>query len=97
MPKLKKGHISPTPQEDAAITAAALSDPDAVPYTDEQWRRVKPTVGRGRPRVTHPKVSLSLRLDSEVVSSFRATGQGWQTRINRALLRFLSEHSPGDV
>jgi putative transcriptional regulator len=39
MPKLKPGHISPTPEEDAAITAAAMSDPDARPFTDEEWER----------------------------------------------------------
>jgi uncharacterized protein (DUF4415 family) len=97
MPKLKQGHISPTPAEDAAITKAAVSDPDALPYTDAEWAKVKPTIGRGRPKLEHPKVSLSLRLDTEVVASFRATGPGWQTRINLALQRFLKEHSPVDV
>lgn len=37
MPKLKPGTVIPTPQEDAAITAAAMQDPDALPYTDEEW------------------------------------------------------------
>lgn len=32
--KLKPDTILPTPEEDAAITAAALLDPDAQPYTD---------------------------------------------------------------
>ncbi len=35
MPKLKSGIIFP-PSEDAAITAAAMSDPDALPYTDAE-------------------------------------------------------------
>ena len=26
----------------AAITAAAMSDPDAVPFTDSEWEQVKP-------------------------------------------------------
>ena len=34
--------ILPTPAEDAAITAAALADPDAVPFTDSEWEQVKP-------------------------------------------------------
>ena len=34
MPKLKAGIILPTPAEDAAITAAAMADPDAVPFTN---------------------------------------------------------------
>jgi uncharacterized protein (DUF4415 family) len=42
MPKLKPGTILPTPEEDAAITAAALSDPDAQPLTDEEFARMRP-------------------------------------------------------
>jgi|GEM_PF-1199135 len=48
---LKNGHklIEPTDEEDAAITAAAMSDPDARPLTDEEWERVKHTVRIGAP------------------------------------------------
>ena len=42
MPHLKAGTILLTPAEDAAITAAAMADPDAVPFTDAQWEQVKP-------------------------------------------------------
>lgn len=44
MPKLKPETILPTPEEDAAITAAAMSDPDAIPYTDTEWEAVKPVL-----------------------------------------------------
>lgn len=37
MPKLKAGTILPAPAEDAAITAAAMADPDAIPFTDAEW------------------------------------------------------------
>jgi len=37
MPALKPSHISPSTEEDAAITAAALNDPDALPLTDEDF------------------------------------------------------------
>lgn len=40
----------------------------------------------GRPRLENPKEPVKLRLDSDVVSALRATGPGWQTRIN-AMLR----------
>ena len=85
MPKLKTGTIIPTPEEDAAITAAAMSDPDAVPFTDSEWEQVKPLVRRGRPLGSGSKTQVTLRLDVEVVQKFRATGDGWQTRINDAL------------
>lgn len=35
MSKLKPGTMRPTLAEDAAITATAMQDPDALPYTDE--------------------------------------------------------------
>ncbi|MDP1681010.1 MAG: BrnA antitoxin family protein [Burkholderiales bacterium] len=85
MPKLKTGTILPTPAEDAAITAAALADPDAVPFTDAEWLQAKPLVRRGRPLGSGSKTQVTLRLDVEVVEKFRATGDGWQTRINDAL------------
>ena len=85
MPKLKAGTIIPTPEEDAAITAAAMSDPDAVPFSDAEWEQVKPLVRRGRPLGSGSKTQVTLRLDVEVVQKFRASGDGWQTRINDAL------------
>jgi uncharacterized protein (DUF4415 family) len=38
--------------------------------------------GRGRPKLETPKKLVSLRLDQDVVEKFRATGKGWQSRIN---------------
>ncbi len=32
-----------------------------------------------------PKKLISLRLDQDVIDGFRATGPGWQSRINAAL------------
>lgn len=40
---------------------------------------------RGRPRMANPKESIKLRLDHDVLAHFRATGTGWQSRINAAL------------
>jgi uncharacterized protein (DUF4415 family) len=42
--------------------------------------------GRGRPRLEKPKEGFKIRLDADVVSALRASGSGWQTRLN-ALLR----------
>ncbi len=42
---------------------------------------------RGRPPVENPKVSVTLRLDPDVIDYFKAEGAGWQTRINAALRR----------
>ena len=39
----------------------------------------------GRPRVAAPKKSVHLRLSPDVLDHFRATGRGWQTRIDETL------------
>lgn len=93
MPKLKAGTIFPTPAEDAAIQAASLSDLDSAPLTDAQWQEVKPLVRRGRPLGSGTKTQVTLRLDVEVVEKFRATGDGWQTRINDALKNWVKRHA----
>ena len=93
MPKLKTGIILPTPAEDAAITAVAMADPDAVPFTDAEWEQVKPLVRRGRPLGSGTKTQVTLRLDVEVVEKFRASGDGWQTRINDALKSWVRTHA----
>jgi uncharacterized protein (DUF4415 family) len=46
-----------------------------------------------RPRKDNPKVFVGIRLDTEIVDSFKATGRGWQTRMNDALKEWLREHS----
>jgi len=94
MPKLKPRTIHPTPEEDAAITAAALSDPDATPFTDKEWAQVKPLARVGRPRAAVTKQRITIRLSREVVEQFRASGNGWQTRVDMALKDWLKTHLP---
>lgn len=84
-------------EEDAAITAAALSDPDNPPLTDEQIAEMRPIAEvlpefaamlrnrGGRPKKESPKVALSLRLDPDLVEAMRSTGPGWQARVNAEL------------
>jgi uncharacterized protein (DUF4415 family) len=93
MPKLKAGTILPTPAEDAAITAAALADPDPAPFTDAEWAQVKPLARRGRPLGSGSKTQVTLRLDVEVIQKFKASGDGWQTRINDALKSWVQSHA----
>lgn len=68
MPKLKLGTIVPTHEEDAAITAAAMSDPDALPFTDAEWEAVKPLVRMGRPKAEVTKERITIRLSRDVVT-----------------------------
>lgn len=45
---------------------------------------------RGRPPLARPKEHVNIRLDADIVQSFRRTGDGWQTRLNNALREWLS-------
>lgn len=55
-----------------------------------QFRR-----GPGRPAADNPKVPVSIRLDKDVVDHFKATGEGWQTRINSILREATTDRPPG--
>jgi uncharacterized protein (DUF4415 family) len=46
-------------------------------------------VRRDRPRSETPKQLLSIRYDADVIAAFKATGRGWQTRMNDALREWL--------
>ncbi|HEX7387600.1 MAG TPA: BrnA antitoxin family protein [Castellaniella sp.] len=73
------------------MTAAAKSDPDALPLTDKQLQSMQPARSRGRP-VGSTKVATSVRYDIDVVAAFKATGEGWQTRMNHALREYAINH-----
>ena len=47
---------------------------------------------RGRPKAPVTKISTTIRLDADVLEALRATGRGWQTRLNRVLRKWLKEH-----
>jgi uncharacterized protein (DUF4415 family) len=44
------------------------------------------------PQKAPTKVRISLRLSREVVEYFRATGDGWQTRVDSELLEMVHRH-----
>lgn len=44
---------------------------------------------RGRPAGSGTKISTTIRFDAEVLAAFKATGDGWQTRMNDALRDWL--------
>jgi uncharacterized protein (DUF4415 family) len=87
---MSKKLIRPTDIEDAQITTAAMTDPDNLPLTDAELKQFKR--GRGRPQGSGSKEQVTLRLDAQILEQFRATGSGWQTRINDALLDWAKHH-----
>lgn len=50
--------------------------------------------GQRGPGKRPTKEVVNIRLAPEVVEAFRATGRGWQTRINDVLRDWLKEHKP---
>jgi uncharacterized protein (DUF4415 family) len=90
---MKKKIIRPTAEEDAAITKAAMSDPDSLPFTDEEWEKVKPRLvrGRGRPLGSGVKEQVTLRIDKDVLDFYKSKGEGWQTFINQVLVEVKRE------
>jgi len=75
-------------------------DPDDAPeLTDAFFAAADEYVGdqlvrRGRPKADVTKLALTVRYDTDVVEAFKATGKGWQTRMNAALREWLETHSP---
>lgn len=86
-----------TDEEEAEIQAMIASDPENPEMTEAELRELRPfrevfpdlaaSIDRklGRPKADNPKKAISLRLDAEVIERFKATGDGWQSRMNEAL------------
>ncbi len=84
----------PSVEEDKAITAAARSDPDAKPLTPKQLKAMVPLrTLRGRPKSPHKKLLVSVRYSPEVVAYFKATGEGWQSRMDGVLKAYVERNS----
>lgn len=72
-------------------SGATWTDPDDAPELTEEWFRSADLydgdrlIRRGRPKSAAPKQAINIRLDPDVLAHFRATGPGWQSRINAAL------------
>jgi uncharacterized protein (DUF4415 family) len=80
-------------------------DPDEAPPLDREWferaeiregeRVIRPARTAGRPKKAAPKEAVNIRLDPDVLAHFRASGPGWQSRINEALRKAAGLGAPG--
>ena len=72
---------------DTYLDGAFDPEDDAPDLTAPEWiaKFALARVQRGRPKAAVTKTAVTLRLDPDVVASFRATGKGWQGRMNAAL------------
>ena len=76
-------------------TTSKWVDPDEAPHLTREWfeaaeirdgdRLIRAARPIGRPAKAPPKEAVNIRLDPDVLAHFRATGPGWQSRINEAL------------
>ena len=39
----------------------------------------------GRPALEQPKVPMTMRVDADLLAAIKASGAGWQTRVNQVL------------
>ena len=66
---------------------------DEVPEITEEWisgadlYKGKKLVRRGRPKLANPRKLLSLRLPPDVITRWKSSGPGWQTRMAEVLER----------
>lgn len=88
-----------------ARKASMTIDDEAPELTEAQLGEMRParevlnprqfeavtSVRRGRPKAQTPKVPVTIRLDPDVVETYKATGDGWQTRMNECLSRGAQE------
>lgn len=86
--------LMPTEEEDTAITAAAKSDPEAQALTPKQLKAMVPIRAlRGRPKSENKKLLVSVRYSPEVLAYFKSSGEGWQSRMNGVLRKYVARHS----
>ena len=72
--------------------ARACPDSEELPQIFGAQAAQKMLKRHGRPRATHPKERINIRLSHEVVTHFKSSGDGWQTRIDSVLKDWVRTH-----
>jgi uncharacterized protein (DUF4415 family) len=88
----KRVLVLPTADENRKIVAAAKRDPDAKPLTSTQLKAMVPLKSlRGRPKSESKKLLVSVRYSPEVLTYFKSTGDGWQSRMDGVLREYVGK------
>ncbi len=74
------------PEWTAQTTAEAVPFGTKFPAQLEAWQR-----RGGRPPVASPKVHIGFRLAADVVAGVRATGKGYNARVEKVLREALAQ------
>ena len=77
--------LDQAPEWTAEMMAEARPFAEVFPAYFEQWQRT-----RGRPRAENPKKHISFRLPPDLVDSIRASGAGYNVRVERVLREALA-------
>lgn len=79
-------------------------DPDDAPEITDEWIESadlyhgNKLIRLGRPSTKHKaEEDFSVCLSSDIVGRFRASGPGWQERMNTVLANWLKRHSPEEL
>ena len=77
----------PLTNEEGEVRELLIEDIRAMKPLDHFPDLAKLVRARGQrgPQKTPTKQQVTLRLDRDVIEKFRATGTGWQSRVNDAL------------
>ena len=96
-PLMKNEWVDPddAPELTEEFFAQATPMIGGMPVTAEEAKAAFTRgIARGRPKAEAPKLALTIRYDADVIAAFKASGKGWQTRMNAALKEWLQTHSP---
>lgn len=82
----------PTPEEDAAWHDAVLVRDGGLPAVRAALAENRRLRGAQK---TPTKVPTTIRFDADILAGLKASGRGWQTRVNDAMREWLKTHSAG--
>lgn len=77
---------------DELLDKATLKVGEREVSREEFAQAFKMATKMGRPKLERPKRPVTVRYDADVIDAFKATGPGWQTRMNDALREWLRAH-----
>jgi uncharacterized protein (DUF4415 family) len=97
--------IPPGRAENERINRGIAADPDTFEWTTEEFAEARPASavlprglyeaavkrrrGQRGPQKAPVKKAITLRIDPDILARYKATGPGWQSRMNEALRRSL--------
>lgn len=77
----------PNKEETSKIQQGIALDPDTC--TLDEFKKMHPV---GRPETAVTKERVTIRLSPEITAYFRATGKGWQARVDQILKEYIQMH-----